>query len=210
MKAALAARKSERKGKGNGPRQLSYSLDRRDKKLAGVCSTLGETFNIDPTFIRIGFVAAAILVSWKLALIAYIGAGIYMHIQKQGGRRIRATARSATSIAWKTSTRVRPTVHALRTAAGRDRPPPDGDRRPHQLNQRRAGARNRSAAGGEVMEPLTIGILAGGIFAGLDRSEPRGAQGMAGLARAEALRTDPRHGRPDASARRRPDRDRRP
>ena len=55
-----------------------YSMDRREKKLAGVCSTIGDTFNIDPTFIRIGFVAAAILVSWKLALIAYIGAGIYM------------------------------------------------------------------------------------------------------------------------------------
>ena len=29
-----------------------YSLNRRDKKLAGVCSTLGDVFNIDPTFIR--------------------------------------------------------------------------------------------------------------------------------------------------------------
>ena len=36
-----------------------YSLNRRDKKLAGVCSTIGEVFNIDPTFIRIGFIAAA-------------------------------------------------------------------------------------------------------------------------------------------------------
>ena len=47
-----------------------YSLNRRDKKLAGVCSTIGEVFNMDPTFIRIGFIAAAVLVSWKLALIA--------------------------------------------------------------------------------------------------------------------------------------------
>lgn len=59
-----------------------YSLNRRDKKLAGVCSTLGDVFNIDPTFIRVGFAAAAILISWKLALIAYVAAGIYLHIQK--------------------------------------------------------------------------------------------------------------------------------
>ena len=57
-----------------------YSMNRRDKKLAGVCSTIGEVFNLDPTFIRIGFVAAAILVSWKLALVAYVGAGIYLAI----------------------------------------------------------------------------------------------------------------------------------
>jgi phage shock protein C len=59
-----------------------YSLNRRDKKLAGVCSTLGDVFNIDPTFVRIGFAATALLISWKLALIAYVAAGIYLHIQK--------------------------------------------------------------------------------------------------------------------------------
>jgi phage shock protein PspC (stress-responsive transcriptional regulator) len=60
-----------------------YSLNRRDRKLAGVCSTLGDVFNIDPTFLRIGLVAAAFLVSWKLALVAYVAAGIYLHIQKR-------------------------------------------------------------------------------------------------------------------------------
>ena len=59
-----------------------YSLNRRDKKLAGVCSTIGEIFNIDPTFIRIGFAAVAIMISWKLALVAYVAAGIYFHIKK--------------------------------------------------------------------------------------------------------------------------------
>jgi phage shock protein PspC (stress-responsive transcriptional regulator) len=62
-----------------------YSLNRRDKKLAGVCSTLGDVFNVDPTFIRIGFAAAALLISWKLALVAYVAAGIYLHIQKKKG-----------------------------------------------------------------------------------------------------------------------------
>ena len=60
-----------------------YSLNRRDKKLAGVCSTIGEVFSLDPTFIRIGFIAAAILISWKLALVAYVAAGIYLSVQRK-------------------------------------------------------------------------------------------------------------------------------
>ena len=59
-----------------------YSMDRKEKKIAGVCSTLGDVFNLDPTFMRIGFIAVAILISWKLALIGYIAAGIYLHKQK--------------------------------------------------------------------------------------------------------------------------------
>jgi len=59
-----------------------YSLNRKDKKLAGVCSTIGEVFNIDPTFVRIGFAATALLISWKFALITYVAAGIYLHIQR--------------------------------------------------------------------------------------------------------------------------------
>ena len=60
-----------------------YSLNRRDKKLAGVASTIGDIFNIDPTFVRIGFVAAAIFISWEMALVAYVAAGIYFHVQKK-------------------------------------------------------------------------------------------------------------------------------
>ena len=60
----------------------NYSLNRRDKKVAGVCSTLGDIFNIDPTFVRIGFVAIAFLISIKLAIIAYIVGGIYLHTKK--------------------------------------------------------------------------------------------------------------------------------
>jgi len=52
-----------------------YSLNRSDAKLAGVCSTIGEQFGIDPTFIRVGFVAAAILISFKLTLALYAGLG---------------------------------------------------------------------------------------------------------------------------------------
>ncbi|MDQ3074181.1 MAG: PspC domain-containing protein [Pseudomonadota bacterium] len=60
-----------------------YSLKRRDKKVAGVAATLGDVFNIDPTFIRIGFVAAFFLISWEFAVIAYVAAGIYLTLKKR-------------------------------------------------------------------------------------------------------------------------------
>ena len=64
------------------------SLNRKDRKLAGVCSTIGAIFNIDPTFVRIGFAAFALMISWEMALIAYVGAGIYFHTQKRRANRI--------------------------------------------------------------------------------------------------------------------------
>ena len=65
-----------------------YSLNRKDRKLAGVCSTIGAIFNIDPTFVRIGFAAFALMISWEMALIAYVGAAIYFHMQKRRANRI--------------------------------------------------------------------------------------------------------------------------
>ncbi len=92
-----------------------YSMNRRDKKLAGVCSTIGEVSNLDPTFIRVGFVAAAILISWKLALIAYIGAGIYLAIQRNRANETNERSGMSDFDRMEDVTRVRPTVHALRT-----------------------------------------------------------------------------------------------
>ncbi len=63
-----------------------FSLTRRDKKIAGVCSTLGDIFNIDPTILRIGFAAVALMVSWEMALIAYVGAAIYFAVQRKKAR----------------------------------------------------------------------------------------------------------------------------
>jgi phage shock protein PspC (stress-responsive transcriptional regulator) len=60
-----------------------YSLDRKDAKVAGVASTIGAMVGVDPTFIRIGFVAAAIFISFKLTLIAYAAIGIYLAVQKK-------------------------------------------------------------------------------------------------------------------------------
>jgi phage shock protein C len=90
-----------------------YSLNRRDKKLAGVCSTAGDIFNIDPTFIRIGFVAAAIFISWKFALVAYIAAGLYFHIQKKKAER--GTDRRSEFERMADIGRTRTSVHDLRT-----------------------------------------------------------------------------------------------
>ena len=64
-----------------------YSFARRDKKLAGVCSTFGDVFNIDPTFLRIGLVAWGLFISWEFALIAYIAGGIYLHLAKRAAIR---------------------------------------------------------------------------------------------------------------------------
>ena len=91
-----------------------YSMKRRDKKLAGVCSTIGDVFNLDPTFIRVGFVAAAILVSWKLALVAYIGAGIYLSIQRNRANESYERRGMSDYDRMEDVTRVRPTTHALR------------------------------------------------------------------------------------------------
>ena len=64
-----------------------YSLNKADKKVAGVCSTLGDVFNIDPTILRIAFIAIALMVSWKLALAGYVGSAIYLNIQRNKANR---------------------------------------------------------------------------------------------------------------------------
>ena len=88
-----------------------YSLDRREKKLAGVCSTIGDIFNVDPTFVRIGFVAAAIFTSFVWTVVAYAAIGLYLAVQKKksmtGERRMSDFDRMAEA------GRRKPTVHAM-------------------------------------------------------------------------------------------------
>jgi phage shock protein C len=90
-----------------------YSLDRKDAKIAGVCSTVGAMVGVDPTFVRIGFVAAAILISFKLTLVAYAALGIYLAVQKRrsstGDRKMSDFDRMDFAATRK------PTVHAMRT-----------------------------------------------------------------------------------------------
>ena len=98
-------------------RNYRYSLNRKDAKLVGVCSTLGETFNIDPTFLRIGFLATFFLLSWEFALVTYVALGIYFSIQRKrvvDGHNAR-TGRSDFERMGDSRQSKRPSVHAMRT-----------------------------------------------------------------------------------------------
>ena len=88
-----------------------YSLDRKDAKVAGVASTIGAMTGIDPTFIRIGFVAAAIFISFKLTLIAYAAIGIYLAVQKK--RSIVGKSRMSDFDRMELAASRKPTVHAM-------------------------------------------------------------------------------------------------
>ena len=88
-----------------------YSLDRKDAKVAGVCSTIGGMTGIDPTFVRIGFVAAAIFISFKLTLIAYAAIGIYLAVQKK--RSMTTDRRMSDFDRMGEVARRKPTTHAM-------------------------------------------------------------------------------------------------
>jgi phage shock protein C len=92
-----------------------YSLDRHDAKIAGVCSTLGAKWGIDPTFLRVVWIAVPLLtpVDFTTALIAYAVVGIFLAVQKRramtGDRRMSDFDRMDQVV------KRRPTVHAMRT-----------------------------------------------------------------------------------------------
>jgi phage shock protein C len=89
-----------------------YSLNRSDAKLAGVCSTIGEQFGVDPTFLRVGFVLAAIFISFKLTLALYAGLGIWFVVQK---RKAAGQGRMSDFDRMELAGKVRPSVHKMRT-----------------------------------------------------------------------------------------------
>jgi phage shock protein C len=66
---------------------------------------------VDPTFIRIGFVAAAIFISFKLTLVAYAVIGIYLAVQKK--RSLTAGRRMSDFDRMEQAGRRNPTVHAM-------------------------------------------------------------------------------------------------
>ncbi len=92
-----------------------YSLDRKDAKIAGVCSTLGARLGIDPTFIRIAWIAVPLLtpIDFTTALIVYAVVGIYLEVQRKrstrGAKRVSEFERMNF-----TPTR-KPSVHSMRT-----------------------------------------------------------------------------------------------
>jgi phage shock protein PspC (stress-responsive transcriptional regulator) len=92
-----------------------YSLDRKDAKIAGVASTIGAMIGVDPTFIRLGFVAAAIFISFKLTLLAYAAIGIYLVVQKKKAATGADRRRMSDFDRMGTAPGRKPSVHAMRT-----------------------------------------------------------------------------------------------
>ena len=90
-----------------------YSLDRHDAKIAGVCSALGAKWGVDPTFIRIAWVAVPLLtpVSFTHALILYAIVGIYLAVQKK--RSMTSERRKSDFDRMGDVVRRKPTVHAM-------------------------------------------------------------------------------------------------
>ncbi|HWU93538.1 MAG TPA: PspC domain-containing protein [Sphingomicrobium sp.] len=92
-----------------------YSLDRHDAKVAGVCSTIGKRMGIDPTFIRVAFVAVPLLTPMpiSLALVIYAMLGVVLAIQKK--REVDSRGRMSDFDRMDDVVRRKPTVHAMRT-----------------------------------------------------------------------------------------------
>ncbi len=90
-----------------------YSLDRNDAKIAGVCSTLGKRWGIDPTFIRIAWIAVPLLtpIDFSTALIAYAIVGIILAVQKK--RAMSGERRMSDFERMEQVSRRKPTVHAM-------------------------------------------------------------------------------------------------
>ncbi len=95
--------------------KYSFSLDRHDAKLLGVCSGLGKRFGIDPTFIRIGWIAVPLLtpIDISTAVVAYAIAGIIGFVGRK--RRDSQSQRLSDYERMEQVGKVRPTVHTMRT-----------------------------------------------------------------------------------------------
>ena len=92
-----------------------YSLDRKDAKVAGVASTIGGMTGIDPTFIRIAWIAIPLLtpVDFTTAIIAYALVGIFLAIQKK--RAMTGERHLSDFDRMDLVSKRKPTVHAMRT-----------------------------------------------------------------------------------------------
>ena len=96
--------------------KYAFSLDRHDAKLLGVCSGLGKRFGIDPTFIRVAWVAVPLLtpIDFSTAIVAYVIAGIVGFIGRK--RRDSQGERLSEFDRMDQVGKVRrPSVHAMRT-----------------------------------------------------------------------------------------------
>lgn len=112
--------------------RLPFRLATRDRKLLGVCAGIGRSTGIDPTFVRIAWVAVPLLtfVSVWQALLAYFICGVIGAVAGSRVRRRRDDQRMDAP--------VRTSVHDARTALDTT------DRRmlaiDHHLNDSRSSA----------------------------------------------------------------------
>ena len=92
-----------------------YSLDRKDAKIAGVCAALGKRFGIDPTFIRIAWIAIPLLthIPITVAVVAYAAIGLYLAIQKK--RAMTGAGQASEFDRMEQIVRSKPSIHAMRT-----------------------------------------------------------------------------------------------
>ena len=57
---------------------------RINKKIFGVCGGVAEYFNVDPTLVRLGVIAAAVFIaSFPIIIIAYIVCAMVMPIEEK-------------------------------------------------------------------------------------------------------------------------------
>ena len=94
-----------------------FSLDRHDAKLLGVCSGLGKKFGIDPTFIRIAWVAVPLLtfVDFSTAGIAYAVAGAIGFVGRHRAERSASGERLSDFERMGRSGEGRSSIHDIRT-----------------------------------------------------------------------------------------------
>jgi phage shock protein PspC (stress-responsive transcriptional regulator) len=63
-------------------RGTDFEVDRANGKLLGVCAGIANKIGVDATFVRVGFVLAAILISVQWTLVGY---GVLFLVGKAGG-----------------------------------------------------------------------------------------------------------------------------
>ena len=59
-----------------------YSLASKDRKIAGVAATAGDVVGVDPTFLRIAWIASIFLISPEFAIFSYLAVGLFFIVQK--------------------------------------------------------------------------------------------------------------------------------
>lgn len=68
-----------------------FEVDRTNGKVLGVCAGIANRIGVDPIFVRVGFVLAALLVSVQWTLVGY---GVLFLVGKAGGYSGRTLSRS--------------------------------------------------------------------------------------------------------------------